>query len=324
MHNIKCNLPLIGNVSIKIIDKNLYNFTKRQFKNYIVSESKTSSGSRDFISINTENFNNLNFDDIILGRNIKFKSNKLKVIKKSRVQNITYKYDFNDSLSLTIDLKKKSLFYLKNLIESEYSITHGLFYETILYPIFSFYALKSNYSLIHGSLLKFNNKYIVLTGLDGVGKSSLSNELVLKGAKILADNFVLYNGGNFIGLNMPIRIDLENDTKENVIFEDNNLKEILYEYCEDTPVKVEQVYFLSIAEKFNIENIDINIVNQNWNLINNGASEILGANVFNIPFLYQNSLSKTIDNSNLKYYSFSIPKGKINKATKEFICQLNI
>jgi hypothetical protein len=225
---------------------------------------------------------------------------------------------------LTIDFKKKSLFYLKSLLNSEYSLTHSLFYETVLYPIFSLYAIRGNYSLVHGSLIEIEGKYIVLAGLDGVGKSSLSNELVLKGAKIVADNFVLFNGENFIGINMPIRLDLENTTIENIIFKDNNLKEVLYDDCINIPVTIEKVYFLSIGEKLDINSMNENTIAQNWNLINNGASEILGANLFNIPFLYQNSLSTTIINNKYNSYWFSIPKGKIKEATKELICQLDI
>jgi hypothetical protein len=324
MHNIKCNFPLIGNVLIQIIDSNLYNFTKRQFKNYIVSESKNNFNTNHIVSISAEDFNNLNFNDVTLGREIKFKDNKLQFLKNTRVQSIAYEYDFNNSLSLDITFKKKSLYYLKSLLSSKYSINHILFYQTVLYPIFSLYALKDNYSLVHGSLLNVDNEYIVLTGLDGVGKSSLSNELVYQGAKILADNFVLFNGESFVGLNMPIRLDLKNDTKKNIIYQDNNLKEILFDYCENNSVYANSIYFLSIGEKLSINKMDTNIVNQNWNLINNGAGEILDANVFNIPFLYQNSLSKINNNNKFKSYSFSIPKGKIKESTKELICQLNI
>ena len=323
MHSLKCNFPLIGIVLINIKSNNLLEFTKRQLKNYIVSQSDTTNSDY-FVSIKADDFDNLYFEDSILGRDVKFKDNKLNFIKNSRVQCITYNYDFNKNIDLSINFKKKNLYYLKSMLSSKYSINHSLFYETILYPIFSLYAIKDNYSLVHGSLIKIDDKYIVLAGLDGVGKSSLSNELVLQGAKILADNFVLFNGEKFIGLNMPIRLDLDNDTKENVIFEDNNLKEVLFDYSEDKAVQVDAVYFLAIGEKLGIQKIDQNIVNQNWNLINNGASEILGANMFNIPFLYQNTIDKTIKQGNCTNYIFSIPKGKIKEARKELICQLSI
>jgi len=323
MYNIKCTFPLIGDVSIDIKSSDLFEFTKRQLKNYIVSHSSIPN-IKSFVSLNVPSINNTNFEDIILGREIKFKDNELHISKKSRIQTLSYKYNFNDHLTLNIDLKKKSLYYLKNLLSSKYSINHILFYQTILYPIFSLYAMQDSYSLVHGSLIKINDKYIVLTGLDGVGKSSLSYELLLRGHKILADNFVLSNGKSFVGLNMPIRLDLENDTKENIIYEDDNLKEVLFDFKEDNAVVVDNVYFLSISENLAIKELDKNIVTQNWHLINNGAGEILEANLFNLPFLYQNSLTKSLDISSYRSYSFSIPKGKIKEAVEELICQLNI
>ncbi len=323
MHNIKCIFPLIGNISIDIKNSDLFEFTKRQLKNYIVSQSSISN-IKSFVSLNVPSINNTNFEDITLGREIKFKDNKLNISKKSRIQTLSYKYNFNDNLTLNIDLKKKSLYYLKSLLSSKYSINHILFYQTILYPIFSLYAMQDSYSLVHGSLIKINDKYIVLTGLDGVGKSSLSHELLLMGHKILADNFVLSNGKSFVGLNMPIRLDLENDTKENIIYEDDNLKEVLFDFKEDNAVVVDKVYFLSIGENLAIKELDKNIVTQNWHLINNGAGEILEANLFNLPFLYQNSLTKSLDIGSYRSYSFPIPQGKIKEALEELICQLNI
>lgn len=323
MFNIKCIFPLIGNVSIDIESSDLFEFTERQLKNYIVSKSSIQN-IKSFVSLHALSINNINFEDSILGREIKFKDNKLYISKKSRIQTLSYKYNFNDNISLNIFLKKKNLYYLKSLLSSRYSINHLLFYKTILYPIFSLYTIEDNYTLIHGSLIKVNDKYIVLAGLDGIGKSSLSNELALRGYQILADNFVLFNGRKFTGLNMPIRLDLENDTKENIIYEDDNLKEVLFDFKEDNAVEVDNVYFLSISENLAIKELDKNIVNQNWHLINNGAGEILEANLFTLPFLYQNSLTKSLDTGSYMSYSFSIPKGKIKEAVKELICQLNI
>ncbi len=323
MYNIKCTFPLIGNISIDIKSSDLYEFSKRQLKNYIISTCSTSN-LQSFISLNVSSINNINFEDVIFGREIKFKDNKLNIRKKSRIQTLDYKYEFNDNVSLNIDLKKKSLYYLKNILSSKYSINHILFYQTILYPIFSLYAMQDSYSLVHGSLVKINDKYIVLTGLDGVGKSSLSHELLLMGHKILADNFVMSNGKNFVGLNMPIRLDSENNTKNNIIYEDNNLKEVLFDFKEYNAVLVEHVYFLFMSKKLDIQELDKNIVSQNWQLINNGAGEIREANLFNLPFLYQNCLTKSLDIGNHKNYAFSIPEGKIKEAVEELICQLNI
>jgi len=320
MVRLICHFPILGNISIDIQDNNLGVFTKRQLTNYIVSET-TIDTKGCFVSIEIENKENIAFDDIIFGREIKFKNNNLNISKNSRIDNINYKYFFDKNIRIDIVFKKKLAYYLKDILNSEYSQIHMLFYKTILYPIFSLYALVDNYYLVHGSLLRLEDKNIVLTGLDGVGKSSLSNELVLNGAKILADNFVLFNGKDFIGLNMPIRLDLKNETTKNIIFKDDNLKEVLYNDKENNQIKVDKIYFLNISNNLKIEQIDSDIVKLNWNFINNGASEIMGANSFCLPFLYQNMINnkQKIDTS-IEYFNFSIPKGKIKEATKELMC----
>ncbi len=323
MHSIICNFPLIGDMKIDIEDSNLFVFAKRQLKNYVVTESINDDRSKYLVSIESKKLSEYKVEDTILAREIKFVDNKLIFSKLSRIQKIKYNYDFTNNC-IDIYQTKKSLFFIKSLLSSNYSMTHSLFYETILYPIFSLYTMIDNYSLVHGSLLKIDDKYIVLAGLDGVGKSSLSNELVNLGYKLLADNFVLYNGSKYIGLNMPIRLDLDNDTMENVIFKDDNLKEVLYSECENNPVSVDKIFFLSISNKLAIKKMNENIIHQNWNLINNGASEVLGANMFNIPFLYHNAIDGYAQENILDSYIFSIPKGQIKEATKELICQLSI
>ena len=317
MYKIELNLPIIGKIFINIQNKQLFIFTKRQLKNYIIDVS-INNDNTDFVTIYT----NIDekFNDVVLGREIKFQHNILQFLKTTRVQTIDYKYDFNNQLILDIKFKKNFFYYIKAFLSSNYAMNHILFYQSILYPIFSLYTLVDNYFLVHGSLLKLGDKYIVLTGLDGVGKSSLSNELVVCGAKILADNFVLFNGDSFLGLNMPIRLDLENSTNENTIYKDSNLKEILYDYKKDTEINVDEVYFLNISDNLEVKIIDKNIAKHNWNFINNGAGEIIEANSFCLPFLYQNliSLKQDID-GNIKYFSFSIPKGKIKEAVKEIL-----
>jgi len=320
---IECNFPIIGKVNIYIKNKDLFDFAMRQFKNYIIFIKDIKSDFDNFVTIKT-NIKNISFQDVILGREVVFKNNSIVFQKKSRTQEIAYSYNFKGNVLINVDLRKKPLYLLRKIISSKYSLNHILFYQTMLYPIFSLYALIKNYFLVHGSLLKINNKYIVLTGLDGVGKSSLSNELVKNGAEILADNFVLFNGKHFIGLNMPIRLDLQNDTNENVIYQDDNLKEVLYPLTETKEIIADKVYFLSIGKNLDIKQLDKSVY-LNWHLINNGAGEILEANLFNLPFNYQNLLINNVSlASSIDYYKFSIPKGKIKEAVKELMCQLNI
>lgn len=322
VRKIECDFPKIGKVYIYIKDKNLYEFTLRQFKNYILNTGK-SDDLKDFMVIQTYNMKNIFFDEKILGRELKIEKNKIKFVKKNKTQKMEYVYKFDKKITINVNFKKNILYFIKKLIKSNYSMSHILFYQSVLYPVFSLYAVMDNYFLVHGSLLKVDESYIVLTGLDGVGKSSLSNELVKKGAEILADNFLLFNGRRFIGLNMPIRLDLQNDTNNNVIYKDNNLKEILYPKNEISEVKVNKVYFLSISKDLNIKKLK-GFNHYNWCLINNGAGEILDGNLFNLPFYYENMLRENNFDNDMEYYMFSIPKDKIKKAAEELICQLNI
>jgi len=320
---IECHFPKIGKVKVDIRDQDLFNFATRQFKNYIISTKDIDSNLDDFVIIKT-NIKHINFQDNVLGREVVFENNKINFKKISRIQKLQYSYDFENDIVITITFTKKPLYLLKQIATSQYSLNHILFYQTILYPIFSLYAIVGNYFLVHGSLLKINDRYIVLTGLDGVGKSSLSNELVKHGATILADNFVLFNGKNFIGLNMPIRLDLQNDTNKNIIYQDDNLKEVLYPPSKTSEIVADKVYFLSIGKNLDIKQLDRSVY-LNWHLMNNGAGEILEANLFNLPFYYQNILTNNIeDTHDIDYYKFSIPKGKIKEAAKELMCQLNI
>jgi len=317
-HKIILNLPILGNTIIEIRDENLYHFFKRQFANYIINVEK--SEIKSFINIFL-NLENLFIRNCQLSRNIKFQDNSFKFVKTAKTQKLTFVYDTTNSTKISIEFEKKLLYYLKNMMKTKYSMNHILFYQTILYPVFSLYSMMDNYFSVHGSLLKVNDKYIVLTGLDGVGKSSLTTELALLGHKVLADNFLLFNGHTFVGLNMPLRLDLDNPISENIIYKDDNLKEVLFEDIEQNTVEANKVFFMVIGDELSIKKIDTNTAMLNWTLINNGAGEILDANLFCLPFSYQNILSpKNSIDENLEFFMLSIPKGKIKDGVKEIFC----
>lgn len=318
------DLPLLGQVIINLsVSDELQSFAKRQLDSYIVSEN--SSSNKTFVLIKVK-LKNLEFVDGVFGRQVIFKNNYFEYTKNTKTQNLNFKYYIeNNEISIQIGFLKKPLYYLKNIKSSKYSMNHILFYQTILYPIFSLYSMMDNYFLVHGSLIKVNDKYIVLTGLDGVGKSSLTTELALLGHKVLADNFLLFNGHTFVGLNMPIRLDLDNPISENIIYKNDNLKEVLFKDTKRDVIKANKVFFMVIGDELSIKKIDTNTAMLNWTLINNGAEEILAANLFCLPFLYQNMLSlKNSIDENLEFFILSIPKGKIKDGVKEILCQLDI
>lgn len=318
-------LEFPNQLSIELICGNakLSEFIERQFRLYIFSIDEVDA--RYFIEIKL-------FDKIDqnqnrqLSRNLFMKKDSFSIMKETKSQLIDYKFDFNNQASVSITFRKKLLYYLKNIIKSSYSMNHILFYQTVLYPVFSLYAMLGNYHNVHASLLKIDDKYIVFAGLDGVGKSSFTTELALMGYKVLADNFLLFNGENFIALNMPIRLDLDNSINTNIIYQDNNLKEVLFYDKEMQPIKIDKVYFLSISEILDLKPIDSNSAYINWSFVNNGAGEILDANIFCLPFLYQNMLNgfKSNKDDKIEFYSLGVPKGKIKDGVNEILCQLDI
>jgi len=97
------------------------------------------------------------------------------------------------------------------LLRRRYSKAHQ--FQTALRSMFHFpifYILEKYYNihLLHGSALAKNDAGIILCGLAGVGKSTLSMELILKrGYKHLTDNYVLFGSDKVYGFPEPIRID---------------------------------------------------------------------------------------------------------------------
>lgn len=207
----------------------------------------------------------------------------------------------------------------KNRIYAKY---HALFYRTVLFPIFLLYTVLDNYFLIHGSLVKYKTNYFLISGLDGVGKSSLTNMLIEEGAECLSDNFVLFNGKDTVPLSLAMRISPDLNTTMNVIYEDDNLKEVVGEINSVVDRSIPQkVYLLCISDEFSAYSIRIRMLD--WVLFLNNAPEIGEANKFISPFLLKSREETNKNKGEIDITILEIPKGQLEKGRRIIIdeCQ---
>jgi hypothetical protein len=311
-------LPLIKELEIHIYNDTLAEFIIRQFKNYTIKTEKKRNANQGY---NVDIFSR---NDIVIDKSVdmlqedRILARKIIVNdKKMYVSSSIYTIQ-NDNFTI-ISKKKMSLLrrYYRKIKLAEYSFYHSLFYELFLFPVFSIYCMIDGYFLVHGSLLELQGKNILIMGLDGVGKSSLSNELAAKGANILADNFVLFNGNTAVPLNMAMRLVPEQKSDFEILYKDNDLKEILPKTIVNEPVKPDKYILLSISSeiKSTIKKINPGVLP----LFLNNAPEIGAANNFIAPFLYMTmyKMPMLIDDLDLQF--LEIPVGALSKGVEKII-----
>jgi dephospho-CoA kinase len=313
MKTLKLNIPLLENVEISIRDISLAEFTIRQFKNYIVDINKSEKTincdsvivcNKKFI---IDKFNSFVINKRILGRKIKI-NNSILFADHTR-----YSIKYNN---LIIEGKNVTKLYKKwyGLLRNKYAYYHSLFYQLVLFPIFSIYCLYGGYYLLHGSLVSLNGKNILLLGLDGVGKSSLADRLQEKGGKILADNSILYNGKSVVPLNIAMRLGPIQKSYLKEIYKDRDLKEVLPNAVIYTEVIPDTYVMLSIADEF--KKIKHKTKEDILPLILNNAPEIGQANAFIAPFLYERLKENKIDAREQEMLFLEIPIGQLDKGVE--------
>lgn len=330
---LEIKLPLVGNVEILINHPILVSFAQRQLRNYIVGQKSFVVSKEYRTIIQTDNeaiiqkLSGILQSEHRLSREIEITDGVLRIKKNWRLAKVTYVCFISKGI-LTLETTihfRFSADLLKRMLGRKYSFSHQLFYDLLLYPIFSLYALADNYYLIHGSLIQKNNEYIVISGLDGVGKSTLSNILDNEGYPILADNFLLFNGNQAIPFNMPIRIkhnDAENGLE--VIYRDKYIKEVLPKQVRYDPVDVNRIFILSISKDLQLRCIRKKDLNQYWNMISNCADEINAANrwmgalhfinLFNLA-----SFDSITSEKEIKFYLLNVPKGELEKGKETIL-----
>lgn len=317
------NFPILGNITINIDNISLGRFTKRQLKNYFVNEKSSPSDSTYIEYTNRDVSERLKkFADKYyqLGRKISVTYSSLEINE--------YSYTVKDNtISVKRNYKKpiwykslKKLYYISfgNTENKKYASLHSRYYEDILFPLLSLFALSGGYYCLHGSLLEINHKYIIISGLDGVGKSSVSNYIELNGkGRLLSDNIVLFNGQYAVPLNCAMRLPAGTNTSCEVLYTSKEFVEVFPPCVIFDKCIIDRVFNLSVSkDNFHIHPID-NSLSQLVLFLNN-APEINKANEIVSVLAYIHSLadSSGVDNNINKFYDWSIPLGKIEEAVE--------
>lgn len=313
---MRLEIPLIGTIDIYIADKSLRQFSKRQLNNYFISDEKEIK-YHEYVRIKT----NLSYDSCLeKWIDLKGTLSRGLVINEKEIcyNDITIRKTSDGFLDMSIRFKGNPWLYLIKFFLQKikgrhvlYAKLHSSFYEYILFPIFLLFSLKG-FFLLHGSLLDKDGSSIVLLGLDGVGKSSLSNLLVSDGAVCYSDNFLLFNGSFAIPFTLAMRLSPGQKTNMCILYSDRNTMEVLHRNNAKEPVEPDLFVLLQISENFFIRQECISLANLVFFL--NNAPEISAANSFAGPFGLFGEAESVMVPINI----LGIPKGKLEKG-KEWI-----
>lgn len=316
-------LPLIGRVEIRCYEKGFYEFIKRQMYCYFEEDTRKFNQKESYIAgiKITEHQTVEKFADILSGT---YKLSRNINVKDGRMCVGDVVYEIHDGkleifASIITKLRQMKVKIGAGILsrEKNYTRYHNMFYQYVLYPIFSLYSVRGYY-LIHGSIVEAGAKTIVLTGLDGVGKSSLANEFQKKGAILQGDNFVLWNGLQVVPFQLAIRLSPQQKTEMQVIYTDRNVKEIISATGHTTERIPDYFFILLISNRLFIENLEMQQVYFS-NYLNN-AGEIGAANSFLSPFYFAFMQKKKSNEKNgmynIKTSIIGIPKGKLEEGVK--------
>lgn len=331
-------LPEIGSVTIRISNYSLMDFAKRQLKNYL-AESGPVIDSEVGVAMVIENPKLAEHlamslkDDRKLSREITIDKGILSIVRNSCGAVFIEKiFVMGSTVFLRfLDRPRRGLGAFRLKMRNNYAWLHQSFYDLILFPLFAIYAFTNGYSLVHGALLRLQNKTLILAGLEGVGKSSLTFELLARGHAMLSDNFTLFNGQTAMGINMPLRFAPEDVTSLPVVYKNSSLKECFSESQRHGSVNVDEVMLLSTSATLVCEESSLDQANLLLTLISNAAAEINAANRHCAVFHFLRALidSPITDvrhqgNTNQpRYHNLQIPLGRLAEGAEVIICKLS-
>lgn len=256
MYRFIVRLPLIGECTISLREKKIYEFAMRQLTNYLIESvdseiySKKENGIANIYITNDEivkNYRQYAKENIGLSNELLWNSNEIEA------NGYLFRI-LKDELNITIikaistSQKMKNFYHIlkSNTEEKKYAILGNKFYDYVLFPLFTVYAACFGLFCIHGSLIKDkNNKNILITGLNGVGKSTLSDMICESNENILlADNIVLFDGVNGLNFNLAMRLEVDSPTKMPVIYQNSKIKEVLATNFDYGLRKIDAIYNL--------------------------------------------------------------------------------
>ncbi len=328
MYGIEFNLPLVGKCKVEVNEHKNAEYIKRQLLNYFINSYHTEKKiqyhaalSFDDIDI-VERFTEYRDENIALFRNGVWSGDILMIGD--------YKYCIADQ-SLQIKTVKK--YGVKQKIkrsykrvfarteEQKYALAGETFYRTVLFPILSVYAACYGLYCIHGSLIHLQTgENIILSGLDGVGKSTLSNMVCEEDKnRILADNIVMFDGVSALNFNLAMRLEIHIPTKQKVLYQNKEIKEVLPQETSYGLCKVAHIYNLLRGNDSAIIHVyERKVSTLNWVLFMEMAPEIGQANSVLSYWLFMYGLMNENKNMNIPIVSLAIPRGKLELA-KEIV-----
>lgn len=321
------DLPLIGKCDV-VLKSNLAEYTKRQFTNYFVSYgSDVSLNEKYEASLYIYNLEIINIFKKYMEKNISLSRNTF--WNKNSITVDEYIYTLSENVLTISVIKKRGIkTFVKQCLanmkatneEAKYALLGGRFYQEILFPLLTVYAAGYGFYCVHGSLIHLNtDENIILSGLDGVGKSTLS-DLICKNTDnvLLADNIVLFNGIMGLNLNLAMRLEITVETEQEVIYSNKDIKEIVPPEKTTGLVPIDRVLIMLKGNSGGIEQFEKQIPMQDWIMFVERAPEIGHANRILSYWMFMHTLvfSKEFKTINIK--SISIPNGKLKDA-KELI-----
>lgn len=329
MYTVVFKLPLIGICRIIIENEELSEYVERQFRNYFVSREKTNetiNGLRAKLIFEDKEiikkFILYNKKNIGLSRDVFWKNGQITLDK--------YIYIIEkNSIDIYIAKANKKKDLLKGVYriltnrseEQKYAHLGGEFYQCALFPIISIYAACFGLFCVHGSLIHLNSgENIILSGLDGVGKSTLANMICEEnGNLLLADNIVLFNGREALNFNIAMRLEKNIHTELDVLYSNNDIIEVLPGTTSYGLCYINRIYNLLRDDK----NKDIKLYEgsfppHDWIMFMERAPEIGQANGILSYWLFLYALLLKHNDMKIPIISISVPNGKLSIA-KEWI-----
>ena len=330
MRGMILELPLIGKCKIFFDNNDLFEYVKRQFKNYYIQDDKNDESNDGLVTRLIfldrkvyEDFKKYSEEGVGLSRDGNWNNNEIQIgIYKYVLKDGFLEIQIAKSKSIKKALKELYQKMTSTTIEQKYALLGGHFYNWSFFPVISIYAACYGYYCLHGSLLNINNKRnIIITGLDGVGKSSLSDIICRDdGNKILADNIVLFDGEFALNLNLAMRLEVETPTESRVIYRNRHIKEILPSEIGMGACKVGKIVNLLRSNDLDIKVYSTRIPDAQFLLFLGGAPEVGQANSILSFWLFMYDLLNGGSMINIPITTISLPNGKLEFA-KEIITQ---
>jgi len=329
MYTVVFDFPLIGICRINFEKKEQFEYVKRQFLNYYVSYKVTSDkmhGIQSCLSFDNKEvvrkFQLYSRKNLGLSRNVYWKNECL------LIGNYNYSIK-NGSVKIYVmksKTKKALLKYLYHNItnrseEKRYAFQGGEFYQCALFPLISVYSACFGMFCVHGSLIHLNNgENIIISGLDGVGKSTLADMICSNESHLLlGDNIILFNGSDALNFNIAMRLENDTPTKLDVIYFNKKIKEVLPKTISYGMCHIDKIYnLLRDYKNTDITEYTDSLTPYEWIMFMESAPEIGQANKILSFWLMMHALVFKHNEIEVQIASLSVPNGKLSLA-KELI-----